>query len=112
MAYATSRFFTWLGLSVAIAAPSFAQQPPDVVASDSNLNTAMGTGALSELNSSVAAGNTASGYGALHSDTIGELNVANGTGALYSNTIGSSNVAVGTNNLYYNTVGNDNTAVG
>lgn len=56
--------------------------------------------------------NTAFGYHALRSNTIGNLNTANGHQALYSNTIGNLNTANGNQALYTNTTGDFNTANG
>jgi hypothetical protein len=61
---------------------------------------------------SAAQGNTANGYQALASDTIGTNNTATGVSALYSNTTGTRNVADGYFTLRYNTTGFDNTANG
>jgi len=51
-------------------------QPPDVVASDPEGNTAMGTAALGGLQSGT--GNTASGYSALQFNSTGIYNTASG----------------------------------
>ena len=56
--------------------------------------------------------NTANGYEALYSNTIGYDNTANGFNALYSNTDGWENTANGSIALYSNTFGYDNTANG
>jgi uncharacterized coiled-coil protein SlyX len=56
--------------------------------------------------------NTATGAGALDSNTTGYLNTATGAGALASNTIGIDNTATGYATLYNNTSGNFNTAIG
>jgi hypothetical protein len=56
--------------------------------------------------------NTAIGYSALYSNTVGWYNTANGHSALYSNTTGYYNVATGHITLYGNTTGNYNTAIG
>jgi len=78
--------------------------------SDSNENTAIGTGTLSSNTSGTF--NTANGYGALQNNTTGGANTATGDAALYSNTTGSSNTAAGTSALGSNTTGSSNTAVG
>src|SRR5580693_5079147 len=77
--------------SALLAAVGFARaaQPPDVVKSDANFNTAMGDSAL--LNLTTGYGNTASGDGALSSDTTGFENTASGLYALSSNTTGAFN---------------------
>jgi hypothetical protein len=56
--------------------------------------------------------NTATGSGALASNTTGSLNTATGAGALFSNTTGSNNTATGANALQSNTAGINNTATG
>jgi hypothetical protein len=114
----------------AIVQSVYAQQPPDVVKSDKQQNTAMGTGALISLTSDCGPnpptcdyGNTASGYRALYSNLGGNQNTADGAQALYSNTTtglpttlevgsGNANTAVGYQALYSNTNGFGNTAVG
>jgi hypothetical protein len=87
-----------------------AQQPPDVVQSDGNDSTAMGTNAL--LSAEGAYGDTAAGFSALYFNTSGSNNTATGTYALYLNTIGSYNTASGNSALSSNTTGNGNTAFG
>ncbi len=57
-------------------------------------------------------GNTATGAGALFSNTSGFGNAANGSFALFSNTTGNNNTAVGREALVNNTTGVSNTAVG
>ena len=56
--------------------------------------------------------NTASGYGALASNTTGDNNTANGASALSSNTTACCNSAVGHNALAQNTTGGGNNAMG
>jgi len=56
--------------------------------------------------------NTAFGYDALASNTLGNWNIAVGYNALSTNTQGNYNVAVGHASLRYNTVGLDNSAFG
>jgi trimeric autotransporter adhesin len=90
--------------------PARAQQPPDVVVSDGNNNTAMGTGAMSSLTSGVD--NTAAGAQALYSNSNGAYNTAIGLQTLYYNTYGSNNTAVGTIAMFSNTIGVNNTAYG
>lgn len=95
-----------------------AQQPPDVVASDSFGNTAMGTAALSSADITGSGGeglasyNTGAGYHALMATNSGEGNTAVGSEAMASNTAGTFNTAVGDVALYSNTTGNNNSAVG
>jgi len=76
---------------------------------EGNFCTGVGVGALLV---NAADYNTATGAGALLSNTTGNANMANGTFALMSNTTGESNTAVGTEALKANTIGNANTATG
>lgn len=109
-------FLPLFAAALVIAPGVHAQQPPDVVKSDSQQNTAMGTGALQSVytstQSSLGASNTAAGYEALFSNTSGENNVAVGDQSLWHNTTGSMNVAVGEATLYANTTGDINVALG
>lgn len=73
-------------------------------------NTANGYGAL--FSNSVGNGNTAIGDRTLYFNTNGTHNAAGGQFALYSNTTGTANAAFGTNSLYSNVSGSNNTAVG
>jgi hypothetical protein len=93
-----------------IPAATFATQPPDVVNSDLNYNTAMGSFALYSLGS--GNGNTAAGAWALEQTTSGVRNSALGMYAMYGNTTGSNNVGVGGYALSNNTTGYYNAAVG
>jgi hypothetical protein len=112
---------------VAGAGSAYGTQPPDVVNSDGQDNTAMGTSALVDLAggiSNTAAGaysllfnstgdyNTAVGALALEYNQTGNENTATGADSLYQNTTGSSNAAFGVSTLLNNTTGNDNTAMG
>jgi hypothetical protein len=94
----------------AICASAYAQQPPDVVNSNGNSDTAMGTSAL--LNVTTGCCNTASGFDALQNDTTGSYNTASGVNALATNTIGYQNTASGVSALANNTSGAYNTASG
>jgi hypothetical protein len=96
----------------AMAESAHGQQPPDVVTSDSNGNTAMGTDALFSLMPGGTGENTASGAYALWQNTTGGSNSAFGAGALNQNTIGSDNTAIGYGALNHNTMGGNNTASG
>jgi hypothetical protein len=92
------------------AGPQGPQGPPGSgIASDANENTASGSGALQN---NTALYNTADGFDALYSNTIGSANTANGTNALYSNTTGSNNTASGDDALHSNATGSANTASG
>jgi len=73
-------------------------------------NTATGTGAL--LSNTTGNPNTANGAFALFSNTEGTFNTATGDRVLFSNTAGSNNVGNGATALSNNTVGTDNTADG
>lgn len=95
---------------VASAHPAFAAPPPNVVDSDANRNTAMGTDALGSLTNGFD--NTAAGSEALGSNTTGGANTAFGSLALQDNTSGSNNTAFGRQALLLNDTGNANVAVG
>ena len=73
-------------------------------------NTATGAGAL--LSNTTGYDNTASGAFALFSNTTGYGHVANGREALFSNTTGTHNVAIGWEALHDNTEGFSNVAIG
>jgi hypothetical protein len=73
-------------------------------------NTASGRGALNSNTTGIF--NTASGRASLSFNTTGSFNMANGSDALYSNTIGSYNTASGFSALYNNATGSYNTANG
>ena len=73
-------------------------------------NTATGAGAL--LSNTTGNPNTANGAFALFSNTEGTFNTATGDRVLFSNTAGSNNVGNGATALSNNTVGSDNTADG
>jgi hypothetical protein len=91
-----------------------------------NLNTALGAGTLfvngADENTATGAGallsntngspNTANGAFTLFSNTEGTFNTATGDRALFSNTDGSNNTANGASALFNNTVSSDNTAAG
>jgi hypothetical protein len=79
------------------------------VDSTGSFNTASGAGALL---SNTADENTAIGAGALLSNTEGSFNTANGAFALFSNTAGDFNTATGFQALFGNTTGSVNTATG
>jgi hypothetical protein len=73
-------------------------------------NTASGAGALGSNTTGI--NNTASGSSSLSFNTTGNENTANGRTALFSNTTGSNNTAIGVNALASNTTGSNNTAIG
>jgi hypothetical protein len=102
------------------------QQPPDVVTSDGNFNTAMGSDALLDVTKgsrNTAAGDgvlqahstgyrdTALGYDALSSGTDDFENTATGVQALFSS-IGTQSTAFGAQALYLNRGGYGNSAAG
>ena len=64
------------------------------------------------LATALAATNTATGFQALFSNTMGNANTANGFAALSSNTVGDSNNAIGYTALTSNTTGIQNNAFG
>jgi hypothetical protein len=74
-----------------------------------SFNTGVGAGTLALNN---ADQNTATGAGALLSNTIGSFNTAHGAFALFTNTEGAGNTANGILSLFHNTIGNANTATG
>ena len=73
-------------------------------------NTASGEGAL--YSNTPGSDNTADGISALYYNTVGSLNTASGYDALHSNTTGGNNTAYGFESLPYNTTGTANTACG
>src|SRR6266498_2817815 len=73
-------------------------------------NTATGAGAL--LSNTTGGNNTANGTFALFSNTEGTNNTANGDSALLSNTTGNLNTANGVHALLGNTTGSGNVALG
>jgi len=77
---------------------------------DGDFNTASGVGALRSNTTGDA--NTASGVSALFSNTEGNFNTAIGAAASFSNTEGNFNTAIGENALFTNTTGGGNTAIG
>ena len=105
-----------------LTATAYAQVPSTNDTSDQYFNTGMGTNALFSVTPKTAvcanvypgygACNTAAGYEALYSNTIGTANTAAGYQALYSNTTGEGNAAFGQGALYYNTTGEFNAAFG
>jgi len=111
MKTANKSFSVLMPVLFAMAESAYGTQPPDVVTSDDNENTAMGTDALSNLNDGICC-NTAAGAHTLQANTTGEGNTAAGQYALFTNTTGYSNSAVGSDALTYNTTGNANTAIG
>jgi hypothetical protein len=82
----------WITAIAAMAESAYGTQPPDVVASDSVFNTAMGTSAFLQL--TTGSENTATGFRALYSNVNHHFNTAVGYPALYK-TNANYNVAVG-----------------
>jgi hypothetical protein len=109
MTHAT-RLAALLTALTTLAAPAFGGQPPDIVQSDAQMNTAMGRNALWALINGF--GNTAVGDSALASNYGGVQNTAVGVSALYANSTAGSNTAVGHSALATTTTGSANTAVG
>ena len=113
MNHSAKAYSVLICLISAMATPALAQQPPDVVTSDSLANTAMGTNALLHVNlDESGCHNTASGEDALYSDTSGSYNTATGFSSLYSNETGNNNTAAGYRSMYFNSTGSNNTASG
>lgn len=81
-----------------------------VTAIPGTLNTATGTGALQS--NTTGSFNTGTGTAALAFNTTGSNNTASGYNALQSNTAGSANTANGVDALKANTTGGSNTASG
>ena len=77
----------------AMSGLSYGQQPPVVVTSDTNFNTAMGSQTLSGLRNGI--NNTAAGAQALDGNETGNNNTAFGENALYFNGPGNANTATG-----------------
>jgi hypothetical protein len=73
-------------------------------------NTATGVGALHS--NTTGSNNTATGYQALYNNTTGSENVADGSFALNNNETGIGNVAVGDSALLVNTTAGANVAIG
>ena len=74
-----------------------------------SFNTAIGFDAL--VSNTIGFQNSATGYQALYFNT-GGFNTANGVFALFNNTTGIDNTAYGVNALFHSTSGSGNTAVG
>jgi trimeric autotransporter adhesin len=101
-------------LFVALALTCFALSPAAYAQCPSQCdirgNTATGSGALQS--NTTGAGNTATGDSALGSNTTGNDNTASGVNALFGNKTGSDNTATGEGALESNTTGSNNTAAG
>jgi hypothetical protein len=102
---------TWLLTAVFLAPLAHGVQPPNVVESDSDGNTAMGRNALLGLADDGYA-NTAAGAAALVTNTTGFHNTALGFFALAETTTGGENSASGSYTLTHNTTGMMNSASG
>jgi hypothetical protein len=74
-------------------------------------STALGVGALMNVNNNIGGANTAFGYQTLASNTSSNNNTAMGASALKVST-GSNNTAVGSSALVKNTTGSNNVAIG
>jgi hypothetical protein len=113
MNHSARTYAVFICLIGAAASTAMAQQPPDVVKSDSMANTAMGSNALLHVNlAESGCHNTASGDDALYSDTSGSYNTGTGFSSLFSNTAGNDNVGIGFEALYSNSSGSDNAGNG
>jgi hypothetical protein len=75
-----------------------------------NYNSAFGFDAL--FSNTIGIRNTATGVNALYSNFTGDDNTATGLNALYGNVIGSNNTATGNYSLAFNASGTQNTAMG
>ena len=73
-------------------------------------NTATGVGALHS--NTTGSDNTATGYQSLYSSTTGSENVADGSFALANNETGIANIAMGDSALFSNTTATANVAIG
>ena len=82
---------------------AYAQQPPDIVASDVLGNTAMGLNAM--FSNAGGIYNTAAGSDHVAHNTIGNYNAAFGTSSLNLNVSGNQNAAFGAFALYSNQSG-------
>jgi len=86
------------------------------ISGNATYNTALGNGALRSTSGTASfedgSFNTAAGFYALNSNTVGHWNSAHGFEALASNMTGSENTAIGGNALEMNESGGGNTAVG
>jgi hypothetical protein len=96
--------------AVGTATAALASQPPDVVNSDSNGNTAMGRSSLFSLTTGIF--NTAAGAQTLCSNSNGSTNTAVGGESLCLNQNGGANSAVGYASLSSNISGIWNSAMG
>jgi len=98
----------------AIISSAYAEQPPDVVASDGHANTASGSRALLNLDatSSIATSNSAFGTRSLEHNSTGADNTAAGCSALNAHTANIYNVAIGSFSLFSDSTGGANTALG
>lgn len=106
-------YYQSLLLALTLAGTAFAQVPSTNDTSDTHHNTGAGTFALGgPTATNTGNDNTALGYSALNSNTIGFQNTASGRDALGSNTAGYNNSACGYGALKFNTTGNENTATG
>lgn len=108
---------SWISIIAlaAVAESAYSQQPPDSVASDGSSDTAMGTGALANLNLALPnsnGSNTAAGAQALGSNTSGYFNTAVGDGSLTATTTGKFNTSVGSHSMVGNVTGSNNSALG
>jgi hypothetical protein len=112
----TTRGFLAMACALALSGHATAE-PPNVVVSDSDGNTAMGTEALFGVTASggqfdvYGLRNTAAGYRAMYSASAATDNTAFGIRALFSTKSGINNTGVGDEALF-SSDSNDDTAVG
>ena len=121
VAFSTMTFDTpyWLEVTVGtetlsprqpLASAPYALRAASLTSDNTTFNTASGSGALAS--NTIGFGNTASGFNALTTNSTGSYDTANGAGALRANTIGYNNTASGYSALNGNTTGSNNTAIG
>jgi hypothetical protein len=96
--------------SVSLALVCVALSPQAKASRGGPDNTATGVGALHS--NTTGSNNTATGYQSLYSNTTGSENVADGSSALANNTTGLGNVAIGDSALIANTTATANVAIG
>src|SRR4051812_30614369 len=99
-----------LCLAACLVSSAIAVPPPNVVPSDTNANTAAGTGAMASFD--VGGFNTALGFNALSQLTIGGHSTALGAYALAQNPGSEDNTAVGSEVMRGSTKAAGNTGVG
>jgi uncharacterized coiled-coil protein SlyX len=94
----------------ALALVCFALSPQAQASRGGPDNTATGVGALHS--NTTGSNNTATGYQSLYNNTTGSENVADGSFALTNNETGIANIAMGDSALFSNTTATANVAIG